>query len=66
MAVIIDRAVTRGDQPAHTDATGVIGTVTAIIYFRLHVLGDEVTEDVAGVAAVTTPAAVPAGVQARA
>lgn len=66
MAVIIDRAVTRGDLPAHTDATGVIGTVTAIIYFRLYVLGDEVTEDVAAAAAATAAAAARAGVQARA
>lgn len=62
MTVIIDRAVARGELPPHTDAASVIGTVTAIIYYRLYVLGDEATQAVADSAAATAGAAARAGV----
>jgi AcrR family transcriptional regulator len=62
MTVIIDRAVARGELPPRTDAAGVIGTVTAIIYYRLYVLGDEATQAVADSAAATAVAAARAGV----
>jgi AcrR family transcriptional regulator len=62
MTVIIDRAVARGELPPHTDAAGVIGIVTAIIYYRLYVLGDGATQAVADSAAATAVAAARAGV----
>jgi AcrR family transcriptional regulator len=62
MTVIIDRAVARGELPPHTDAACVIGIVTAIIYYRLYVLGDEATQAVADSAAATAVAAARAGV----
>lgn len=62
MAVIIDHAVARGELPPGTDAAGVIGTVTAVIYYRLYVIGDEATQAVAKDAAATATAAARAGV----
>ncbi len=62
MAVIIDRAVTRGELHPHTDAAGVIGTVTAVIYYRLFVLGEEPGQAVAARAAATAVAAARGGV----
>jgi AcrR family transcriptional regulator len=62
MAVIIDRAVMRGELPPHTDARGVIGTVTAVIYYRLYVLGDQPSQAVAASAAATAAVAARAGV----
>jgi hypothetical protein len=40
----------------------VIGTVTAVIYYRLYILGDEATQAVAASAAATAVAAARAGV----
>jgi len=65
-AVIVDRAVARGELPLGTDAAGVIGTVTAVIYYRLYVLGEEATQDVAHGAAATAVAAARAGVHSTA
>src|SRR6185312_7059592 len=65
MAVIVDRAVARGKLPPGTDAAGVIGTVTAVIYYRLYILGDEATQAVAESAAATAVAAARAGVHSR-
>jgi AcrR family transcriptional regulator len=62
MAVIVDRAVARGELPPGTDAAGVIGTVTAVIYYRLYILGDDATQSVAASAAATAVAAARAGV----
>jgi AcrR family transcriptional regulator len=62
MAVIVDRAVARGELPAGTDAAGVIGTVTAVLYYRLYILGDEPTQAIAASAAATAVAAARAGV----
>ena len=65
MAVIIDRAVARGELPAQTDAAGVIGTVTSIIYYRLYVVGEEPRRETADCAAGTAIAAARAGVHSR-
>jgi len=62
MAVIIDRAVARGELPPHTDAAGVLGTVTSVIYYRLYVLGEPAGQGVADSAAATALAAALAGV----
>jgi hypothetical protein len=62
MAVVVDRAVARGELPPGTDAAGVIGTVTAVIYYRLYILGEEATQAVAESAAATAVAAARAGV----
>jgi AcrR family transcriptional regulator len=65
MAVIIDRAVARGELPEHTDAAGVLGTVTSIIYYRLYVLGEPVSQDIADSAAATALAAALAGIHSK-
>jgi AcrR family transcriptional regulator len=65
MAVIIDRAVARGELPEHTDAAGVLGTVTSVIYYRLYVLGEPVSQDIADSAAATALAAARAGIHSR-
>lgn len=62
MAVIIDRGMARGELPPHTDAAGVLGTVTSVIYYRLYVLGEEVSQSIADSAAATAIAAARAGV----
>jgi AcrR family transcriptional regulator len=62
MAVIIDRAVARGELPPHTDAAGVLGTVTSVIYYRLYVLGEPAGQGIADCAAATALAAARAGV----
>jgi AcrR family transcriptional regulator len=62
MAVIIDRAMARGELPPHTDATGVLGTITSVIYYRLYVLGEDVSQGIADSAAATAAAAARAGV----
>ena len=62
MAVIVDRAVARGELPPGTDAAGVLGTVTAVVYYRLYVLGDEASRAIADRAAATAVAAARAGV----
>jgi AcrR family transcriptional regulator len=62
MTVIVDRAVTRGELPPNTDATGVIGIVTAVIYYRLYIVGHQASQAVADSAAATAVAAARAGV----
>ncbi|HEY7263199.1 MAG TPA: TetR/AcrR family transcriptional regulator [Trebonia sp.] len=62
MAVIIDRAIERGELPPHTDAAGVLGTITSVIYYRLYVLGEDVSQRIADSAAATAAAAARAGV----
>jgi AcrR family transcriptional regulator len=58
MTVIVDRAVQRGEVPAGTDAAGIIRTVTALIYYRLFIAGEQAGEDLAdGAAAIATAAA---------
>jgi AcrR family transcriptional regulator len=64
MTVIIDRAAARGELPPHTDAAGVLGTVTSIIYYRLYVLGEQASQDIADAAAATALAAARAGIHA--
>ena len=65
MGVIIDRAIARGELPPHTDAAGVLGTVTSIIYYRLYVLGEPVSQDIADAAAATALSAALAGIHSR-
>jgi len=62
VTVIIDRAVQRGELPAGTDAAAVIGTGTALIYYRLFVAGEPASEDLADSAAAAAAAAARAGV----
>ena len=61
MTVIVDRAVQRGEVPADTDAAGVIRTVTALIYYRLFIAGEQAGEDLADSAAAIAAAAARAG-----
>jgi AcrR family transcriptional regulator len=61
MTVIIDRATLRGELPPGTDATGVIRTVTALIYYQLFIAGEPASQDVADSAAATAAAAARAG-----
>jgi AcrR family transcriptional regulator len=61
MTVIVDRALRRGEVPAGTDAAGVIRTVTALIYYRLFIAGEEAGEDLADSAAAIATAAARAG-----
>ena len=61
MTVIIDRATLRGELPPGTDATGVIQTVTALIYYRLFIAGEPASEQVADGAAAIAAAAARAG-----
>jgi Tetracyclin repressor-like, C-terminal domain len=56
MTVIISRAIQRGEVPPGTDAAGVIRTVTALIYYRLFIAGDQASEDIADSAAATAAA----------
>lgn len=43
------------------DRAGVIGTITAVIYYRLYIAGDEGGRDVGACAAATAAAAARAG-----
>jgi hypothetical protein len=61
MTVIVDRAVQRGEVPAGTDAAGIIRTVTALIYYRLFIAGEQAGEDLADSAAAIAAAAARAG-----
>jgi hypothetical protein len=47
MAVIVDRAVQRGELPPGTDAAGVIQAVTAMIYYRLFIAGEQASQAIA-------------------
>lgn len=60
MRVIVDRA-TGGELPAGTDAAQVIRTVTAQLYFRLFIVGEEFNEATADRAAAIAAAAARAG-----
>jgi AcrR family transcriptional regulator len=64
MSAIVDRAAQRGEVPASTDSAQVIQTVTAQLFYRLLVLGEPPTPDVADRAAATAAAAARAGVLA--
>jgi AcrR family transcriptional regulator len=58
MAIIVDRAVQRGEAPAGTDAAEIIRTVTALIYYRLFIAGEQASDALAdSVAAIAAAAA---------
>jgi AcrR family transcriptional regulator len=57
MTVIIDRAALRGELPRGTDGAAVISTVTALIYYRLFIAGEQASHDMADTAAATAAAA---------
>lgn len=61
MTVIVNRAVQRGEVPAGTDAAGIIRTVTALIYYRVFIAGEQAGEDLADGAAAIAAAAARAG-----
>jgi AcrR family transcriptional regulator len=61
MTVIVDRAVQRGEVAAGTDAAGIIRTVTALIYYRLFIAGEQASEELADSAAAIATAAARAG-----
>jgi len=62
MTVIVDRAVRRGEVPAGTDGADIIRTVTALIYYRLFIAGEQASEALADDAAAIAAAAARAGV----
>jgi AcrR family transcriptional regulator len=57
MAVIVDRAVRRGELPASPGAAEVIQTVTAQIYYRVFIAGEQPGQAIADRAAATAAAA---------
>jgi hypothetical protein len=61
MTVIVDRAVQRGEAPAGTDSAETIRTVTALIYYRLFIAGEQpceaLADSVAAIAAIAAAAA---------
>jgi AcrR family transcriptional regulator len=61
MTVIIERAVQRSELPSGTDAAAVLRTVTALIYYRLFIAGEQASQDIADSAAVTAAAAARTG-----
>ena len=65
IAAIIDRAVTRGELPAGTEAAGVMHAVAAPLYFRLLVTGEPLTAEHADESAAAALAAARAGVFSR-
>jgi AcrR family transcriptional regulator len=65
MTVIIDRAARRGELAPGTDATGVLQTLTALVYYRLFIAGEPASTQVADGAAATTAAAARAGAPRR-
>jgi AcrR family transcriptional regulator len=62
MTTLIDRAVRRGELPAGTDAAGVLQTVTALIYHRLFIAGEQPGPELADRAGAAAAAAARAGV----
>jgi AcrR family transcriptional regulator len=62
MTVIVDRAVQRGEAPAGTGSAEIIRTVTALIYYRLFIAGEQPSEALADSAAAIATAAARAGV----
>ena len=61
MTAIVDRAVQRGEAPAGTDAADVIRAVTALIYYRLFIAGEQASEALADSVAAIAAAAARAG-----
>jgi hypothetical protein len=61
MTVIVDRAVRRGEAPAGTDAADIIRTVTALIYYRLFIAGEQASEALADSVAAIAAADARAG-----
>jgi AcrR family transcriptional regulator len=61
MTVIVDRAVRRGELPPDTDAAGVVLTVTALVYHRLFLTGEEPSTEAADRAAAIAAAAARGG-----
>jgi len=57
MTVIIGPAALRGELPPGTDAAAVIRTVTALIYYRLFITGEQPSQAIADSAAATAAAA---------
>ena len=62
MTVIVRRAAQRGDLPDGTDATEVLQIVTAQIYYRLFIAGEQPSQALADRAAATAAAAARASV----
>ena len=62
MTVIVRRASERGDVPGGTDATEVLQIVTAQIYYRLFIAGEQPSQAMADRAAATAAAAARANV----
>ncbi|GLW34533.1 TetR/AcrR family transcriptional regulator [Actinoplanes regularis] len=60
-AVVVERAVERGEIPADTGADEVIRMLAAPFYYRMYVSGEPVTGDLAGLSAARVMAAVRAG-----
>jgi AcrR family transcriptional regulator len=63
MTLIISRAALRGELPPDTDAATVIRTVTALIYYRLFITGEQPSQDIADSAAATAAAAARTGLE---
>ena len=61
MTVIIERAVQRGELPARTEAAEVIQTITAQVYYRLFIAGEQASQAIADRAAATAAAAARTG-----
>jgi AcrR family transcriptional regulator len=61
MAVIVDRAVTRGEVPAGADGGEILRTLTALVYSRLFLVGEPARPDVGDVAAAVVAAAARGG-----
>jgi AcrR family transcriptional regulator len=61
MSMVVDRAASRGEVPAGTDAAEVIQTVTAQLYYRLFVAGEPAGQAAADRAAAIAAAAARAG-----
>jgi hypothetical protein len=61
MTVIVDRAVQRGEAPAGTDSAEIIRAVTALIYYRLFIAGEQASEALADSVAAIAAAAARAG-----
>jgi AcrR family transcriptional regulator len=61
MTVIVQRAVQRGELPPHTDAAEVIRTLTALLYHRLFIVGEQISQAMADRAAAIAAAAARAG-----
>jgi AcrR family transcriptional regulator len=66
IAVIVDRAVRRGELPARTEPAPMMQAMAAPLYYRLLVTGEPLTEQDADLSAATALAAARAGVFAAA